>query len=61
MFVKLLLPETLIGDRCYPKDSVVEVEEARGKDLVEGKAAVPSDGPASEPDRETPKVAAPKK
>ena len=50
MFIKTLPPETLIGTRCYPRGSIVEVDEVLGKAHVAAFAAVPSDGPAREPD-----------
>jgi hypothetical protein len=56
VFVKTTAPDLFISPRSYPKGSVVEVDEARAKTLIDDKVAVPSDGPASEPTRVTPEL-----
>jgi hypothetical protein len=50
VFVNLTQDNVLIGDRCYPATSVVEVEENQAAYLVKERVALPHDGPAFEPE-----------
>jgi hypothetical protein len=55
VFIKILADNLLIGDESHPAGSVVEVETAIGKRLVEGKYAEAHGGPAHKPPaQETP-------